>query len=569
MTGNRDHYSRPYAFPNLHWIDHTTMTLTIDDDPKRRRATAQKRIPGKSHRSCRTINRYEMNKVIILVIPLVALNIINAYRCDIIKTSAGADTSLQIENMMSQHAPSQGSRAVSNQKENLLASLANNIELQHFRLKPIRSLVQQRPSKFDSVSEGLQDEPNEMKSLIKHEYRHQNHMMSKHRPQTTGSNEKSEDRMRQIVQMHETASAHSSFNQHNTRPTTAINTPAFDSPNLNERNSELTRLQAMVKGPSQLISRAIQNMKPISIFPRFSPTLNGTDPLMNLSSLVRSSSIFSGRANNGSNLKHSLGSNIRQDTRLPLTDPQEIGETSPQAYVLAAIESSSDNKGRQSSDDKKGTIIKKTSGSVKSPAKPSRSEIDTADSTEQRETSNLGLRNWVKKSHGKPIRNNFVQESFRDLITLSQLPILSNNPASTAPSVYEKGGKFWLDDKQDSPRGNRTRTIDDFVRFLYLLSTTSRRKRDPLEAMSPQPSNLVTTIVNQATNALRKKPLKLNERPYADQKLTHWIRGHGNPFLTKDATPRGVMWDMATDPSLAVTVFHLLERASVALPLGK
>lgn len=554
MNGNKGHRCRPNSFIYHHWVDRTKMTLTsLDQDPRQRGAMPRDRTSGTAHRSCRAFNHNKMLKIIILVIPFVALNSIQTYNCDIIKTSPGAaDTSLHTEKIMSQHETSQGSRAVTSQKENLLATLANNIELQHFRLKPIRSLVQQRPSKFDSVSEGLQDEPNEIKPFMKHSQYPPN------RNQNSSPSKKSEDRMRQIMQMHEIASAHSSINHHNLQPP-ATETASVSS-NPNERNGDLTRLQSIVKSPSQLISKALQHTKLTSIFPRLSVSLNATEQLMNLSSLVRSSSIFSGRAHNGSNLRGSIG---KQATRLQSDDVQEPEEAVPQAYILAPIET--DHKA-QTSEEGLGTVIRKTAGNVKSPTKPNRSELDIIDNTEQRETSNMGLKNWLKMSHGKPVRNNFVQESFRDLITLSQLPIMSNNPASTAPSVYEKGGKFWLDDKQIGARGNRTRTIDDLVRFIYLLSTSSRRKRDPLEAMSPQPSNLMTTFVNQATNSLRKRP---HNRPYTDRKLTHWIRGNGNPFFMKDASPRGVMWDMATDPSLAVTVFHLLERASVALPLGK
>jgi hypothetical protein len=178
----------------------------------------------------------------------------------------------------------------------------------------------------------------------------------------------------------------------------------------------------------------------------------------------------------------------------------------------------------------------------------------------------------------------YFKDSFRDLLTLSQLPILSGGPVSTAPSDLEPGGKKWLANKQaaEQMRGNRTNAMEDLLRYLYILTNVGvRRKRDPLKALGSntysRPS-VMGSLSTSGSNLFNKRPLLslLADKPvtsliklpppkmFAGSKLGSLIIPNSDHIRS-----RGVMWDMATDPTLAVTIFHMLERASVALPLGK
>lgn len=581
MGTRKDHYNKPisltYHSQPFKALDHnsTTMTLIaiVNDKTRRRRGSIgqSKRATGRSHSHlCRSIKRDLWNNASIkfsLVITLMASICPQPYNCDIIKTSPGElDTSNSNSKMrtpsISQNAQSSASSIPKSQKENLLASLANNIELQHFRLAPIKSIVNQRPSKFDSASDGLID------GLTKDSMKATEQSLNNHQVSKGGTLKnvkapvkKSEDSMRQIMQMHEIASAHSMPNKHPLKPSKVES--SNDAYSGSSSVNDLNKLQSIVKSPSQLINKVLQRRPLASILPTFH-RYESEGPL-NLSSLVRSSSIFSGRANYGTNIRPSFSAdhNSKQHSGKLIISK----DIRPQAYILAPLNDESVQADLESHSTKKDSV-----GPIKASTKPNRSELDPTESIKGAEGSKSRLGSWLKMSQAKPLRTSFVQDSLRDLITLSQLPIMSNGPVSTAPSIYEKGGKFWFDDKQDNPSrlsGNRTRALDEILRFIYLLSTSSRRKRDPLEAMSSQQPTLVSTLVSQAGNVMRQKPFKFKEGPKSDRKLTDWIKASGSSLMTKDAMPRGVMWDMATDPSLAVTVFHLLERASIALPLGK
>lgn len=76
---------------------------------------------------------------------------------------------------------------------------------------------------------------------------------------------------------------------------------------------------------------------------------------------------------------------------------------------------------------------------------------------------------------------------------------------------------------------------------------------------------------NSRDRALSLQSINLDKKLNAySEKLRMLIPKPASSLLIPNrARPRGVIWDMASDPSLAVTVLHLLERASVALPLGK
>lgn len=163
----------------------------------------------------------------------------------------------------------------------------------------------------------------------------------------------------------------------------------------------------------------------------------------------------------------------------------------------------------------------------------------------------------------------YLQDSFRGLLTLTQLPILQATPISTAPSILEKGGQKSKDPKKTSTQTsqvNRNRAIDELYRYAYILGTSARRKRDPLKALG---TNSVKKSLIKQKGVFSQRSRNQLIAPNSNQnQLLNYAKGLKSMLTAGGAKPRGVMWEMATDPSMAVTVFHLLERASVALPLG-
>lgn len=207
-------------------------------------------------------------------------------------------------------------------------------------------------------------------------------------------------------------------------------------------------------------------------------------------------------------------------------------------------------------------------------------------------TMTTSSNSWIRRQTNQKALN-YLQDSLRDLILLSQLPILQSDPISTAPSVLERGGKLYGVKKSGNVTGlssgggssssyidhvTSLRAIDELLRLAYILTTGVRRKRDPLKALAPTSNSLISTS-NQMASVLSARSLKQLMMPNYNnnRSLTTYatdtnkrLRSIILSSLPKNgAKPRGVVWDMATDPSLAVTVFHLIERASVALPLGK
>lgn len=173
---------------------------------------------------------------------------------------------------------------------------------------------------------------------------------------------------------------------------------------------------------------------------------------------------------------------------------------------------------------------------------------------------------------------------------MSQLPILSANPISTAPSIHEcvagkcktgqtlgSGGPMDVTSSATSNlnrlQNKRRRAIDELYRYAYLVGSGVRRKRDPLKALSSASSPSALASFTSRRRSIFAHQKSNNQQQIADSDANSLanvalklIRASGQS--SKRARPRGVMWDMATDPTLAVTLFHLLERASLALPLG-
>jgi len=196
------------------------------------------------------------------------------------------------------------------------------------------------------------------------------------------------------------------------------------------------------------------------------------------------------------------------------------------------------------------------------------------------------------------IAHTLLKDSLRDWLTLSQLPILPGGPISTAPSELEPGGKQWLAQRASVQqlKGNRTQTLDDLMRYAYIFGSGVRRKRDPLKVLGPSPTNSLTSSGGRLISTVSRRPGRSffgqrkssndnninnndskidasasNNQLAIAQPYANTIAEALSTLLMKNrqAKPRGVMWEMATDPTLAVTVLSLMEKASVALPLGK
>lgn len=200
--------------------------------------------------------------------------------------------------------------------------------------------------------------------------------------------------------------------------------------------------------------------------------------------------------------------------------------------------------------------------------------------------------NQVGSNQSSWFTNPFLQNSLRDLLALSQLPILASKPLpSTAPSIFETGARrlqtstsLLEQDKlgaNQEPGGllGRLQILEDAYRLVRLLAVRMRNKKDPLLALGSSGTDLVAAASQSAPSAANKQ--RLVQRSISQ--LAAWASDNQNQVSryiqniksvlpqakVAKAKPRGVMWEMATDPSLAVTVFHLIERASVALPLGE
>lgn len=450
-------------------------------------------------------------------------------------------------------------------KEHLLSYLAENIERQHL-MKPVRAFVQQRPSKFDS-GDDLSYESSEVN------YVHRN---------STPTHQKVDEGLRQILRMHEKANQ----NRPVESSTSSSSADIARSSRWREFSKNPARVAANLINPNKVVSQVMSYISPLISSKLISPSIFDLKGILNSN-------------NNGSKLglnPFTSRSNNQVTPTKSIFNMKKIREAShnyattlPQASYLAKPESFEKSNGRQFStqptnflDDIGDTVLKSSlikpnlspKDLLASESSSSSNQIATpqpelAESANQlNENYSKGLRSqsassWFKNNANK-LAQNYLQDSLRSLLTLSQLPILQANHISTAPSVLEKPYKKKAVNKvgsQPAPQSQSQsqRALAELYRYAYILGT--RRKRDPLAALSSS-----TSLIKQKGVFSQRSRNQLLAAPNNNQ-LMNYARSIRTALGT-GAKPRGVMWDMATDPSLAVTVFHLLERASVALPLG-
>lgn len=466
-------------------------------------------------------------------------------------------------------------------RDNLLTSLSESIERQHFRIKPIRTLVQPRPSKFDSGHESLTDAPNEMIKFANH-----------HKPQQLSSyyvhlKDKADEGMRHIMMMHEHAAG-----QHQ----------LTDVINKQSTNGTSLRWQDISFNPNRFASSLINSNKVVSQVLSYLSPVVGTKPLLdnfNIKQAIQNSSFkslnplnpFSARANDQihvTNSLHGIGkkfsnhpkhivstdSSDNLDLSRPEQQQQQHVSTTPStmfgSFKYSIVKPATDaNKPTQD------LMVDSSSQTTTTVAESENLPPKTSNNLMRVSPPPQVLGSWLKNGANQ-LTQSYIQDSFRDLLTISQLPILSGGPVSTAPSDLEPGGKQWLANKLAAQQvwGNKSQAFDDLLRYVYIFGTGVRRKRDPLKALRPSPLNALAAV-NQRRNFFNHRPSNLFVKQASGQSLdnneqsSRFRNRFGSILAHKNARPRGVMWDMATDPSLAVTVFHLLERASVVLPLGE
>lgn len=150
-----------------------------------------------------------------------------------------------------------------------------------------------------------------------------------------------------------------------------------------------------------------------------------------------------------------------------------------------------------------------------------------------------------------------LQVSIKNHLTFGQLvQLLSGRGSSVTSSKNE------LDSIENTVRA---RAFDEFFRLANIINAGLTSKDDGSTGSN---RNKLNGFNQRSTNVISASNQgKLVK--YVQGKLKSVIPQSTNALTQSRARPRGIMWEMATDPSLAVTVFHLLERASVALPLGE
>lgn len=509
--------------------------------------------------------------------------------------------------------------SAANHKEHLLSYLSDNIERQHFKMKPPRAFVHQRPSKFDSG-----DDLNEIfMSQPINSYNHR------------GSNPKSaadkvDQGMRHIMRMHEQVG-----HQHPTN--TASSSTASDSSSSSSSSSAATsgsnfvnkwrdisrapaRVASNLINPGKMMTQVLSYISPLIGASKLidSPTLlNQKTTGQNLTGLAGSTLVsrlrlnpFTGRSINDQPSIDSIfgfernkvaqGSSVTQTPQTAyLVKPDlfkyssganSLQFTTPSASLFEALmgepsSSSSDKDLEADSSSSSASLIEGNDLKTKG---------DNDNEAKQQAKSILGPngagRNWLKNSANQ-FAQNYLQNSFRGLLTLSQLPISPTGSASSAPSEQEKNrvslitklknaqmnhkhpaGQHKPNQNQSSTaESQRRRALDELYRYAYILSLGIGRKRDPLMALASKPPPR-SSIFKQKQGAFSQRSKGIlssiqNQKQMLD--YTKALKSLLTPNALNKAKPRGVMWDMATDPSLVVTVFHLLERASVALPLGR
>lgn len=535
-----------------------------------------------------------------------------------------------------QASSSEGTNSISH-KENLLSYLTDSIERQHFTnsLKPVRAFVHQRPSKFDSgddLSEAGSDTSNTFVSRARPFVSIRNNATNRH-----SSVDKVDESLRQIMMMHEQSAVMSS---HNGPKLNQEGSTTTSSSGLAGKLRELSR------GPARVASSLINPNKMMSnVLSYISPLVSSKIPMINTHQLPDLKSLilpqnstsnygsklnfhsFVGRSNNQAYSRPAFVTVLPQASFLAKPDhfekagQREYSSTpadlinnfgdavlksalikpniSPKDLTAEASDSLNQQlMGSNSATSGISTATKKATLDSQNLFKEGSKQYsdDSGNSLTVTAASKHFLRplvgsssgsSWLRDSANK-VAQSYIQDSFRGLLTLSQLPILQNGPISTAPSVLEKGSKLKDSKKLGGASGStnsqsshtssssapslllsqnqRKRALDELYRYAYILGTGVRRKRDPLTALGSSPTSALTNQKGVFSQRSRNQFTATNSAN--NKQLLDYARGLKS-ILSTGAKPRGVMWDMATDPSLAVTVFHLLERASVALPLGK
>lgn len=442
----------------------------------------------------------------------------------------------------------------SHSKEQLASSLADQIERQHFksklRIPSINQLVHsQRPSKFDSGDNLSSDSTNFISSNISARPIDKSYL----------SNSETDASMRQILRMHE--------NFH--RPPT---TTTKQSSSAEDSTQARNRWHLLPHRPVQIVSDLFKPRKMISQVLSYISPVVASKPASSHSDQGggRASSTLESFAHLRANPlipflnKAKVGSLVRPFTSAPqessyLAKPDFTGKsnsgaqfsTQPSNVLQSLFKSAPETEDLMESDSNLAPVQSSASSST-----PKEANTDT----EREESSRFpAVKSWIK-SNANQLAQKYFQDSLRGLVALSQLPIISPvTPISTAPSVLEKVGNH------NTTQSKRLRAIEELYRYAYLLSTGVNRKRDPLKALGlgsngPKSSKLDPLSQRSIGQLMSSSSQNKNVRPFKSLLSND---------LFQRAKPRGVLWDMSTDPSLAVTVFHLLERASVALPLGK
>lgn len=548
------------------------------------------------------------------------------------QTNQALSTSLQSASQKlpstSHHHNQKRKSASTDHKEHLLSYLTDNIERQHFKMKPSRAFVHQRPSKFDSGDDLNESEFTSIQSSNRYnKIAHKN-------SNPLAAADKVDQGMRHIMQMHEHA--------HHPPPPTAASSSTPSDLSTSASSSFVNKWRDISRAPSRVASTLINPSKMMTQVLSYISPLIGASKLIDPAVLNQKLAIQNSTASSGSTIvsrlrlnpftgrsisnqaalnnlfgfernKQSLSPFVTQSPQTAFLARPDFFKssltaagrhfTTPSTSLFDSLmgESASSNKDLLA--DSSSTI--ETASPVTVDNESSKGNQEDSNNQDQQAKSILkpdsASRLWLKNSANQ-VAQNYLQNSFRGLLTLSQLPILPTGSVSSAPSELEKnrlsiitklkgtqtnnsGSKHPIGQKQQQhqqsqnfnqslAQSQRRRALDELYRYAYILSTGIGRKRDPLVALgsSPPRSVVASSMLNQKQSVFSQRSKGLLSSIQNQKQLLDYaksLRSALLPSALNKAKPRGVMWDMATDPSLAVTVFHLLERASVALPLGK
>jgi len=463
-----------------------------------------------------------------------------------------------------------------NHKERLMNHLAESIERQHLSMLPVRGpFAQKRPSKFDSgeeIREILHSLNEQSKSNL---------TSTSNRKSVTTSAKKADESLRHIMMMHEHVHRQQNHKSNNQPPSDSAKVGL--EPGLIGRWREISRtpirMASNLINPNKIVSQVISYISPLVGVKFAEQSVLKQKFAQNEDKFKAQTSKFVARSSNGISF---AGLQIKHGRNLPTN--QQLATNSPQISYLRRPDPLRNSHTTEPTTllDKEGDSPRKsqtldhlmpTEDLMSEPSEPGLTQIDGAkvdegESEPKLSASKAGL--WLK-ANANMLAQSYIQNSLRDLITLTQLPILSAKPSSTAPSVLERKGKIRGPQKVNASltESQGTRVLNELYRYAYILGTSVKRKKDPLKALGSVPSFVWSPSKKNGFHSERPKSHLtqgiLNQIENYKGGLAASLQGASS----NRARPRGVMWDMATDPSLAVTVFHLLERASVALPLGE